>query len=146
MLNHVMTDWKSFPAKRENVLLILHTVQKNNPQNYISDIELASVAEYLQMSLADLDGIVSFYSFFSRTARTKYVIRICDSLSCHIKGSQNLFKSLRTDNLFTIELVNCLGACDRAPNIMVNDKLYESMNLDKLETLIDKLRERDTDD
>lgn len=149
------TDWKRYPAKRDNVLFILRAVQNNNSKNYITDNDLIDVAQYLDMSLAELEGVVSFYSFFSRKPRAKYIIRICDSCSCRIKGSLELYHYLNyklnikvgqttSDELFTIELVNCLGACAKAPNLMINDRLFHRLDNDKISEIIDDIRKKES--
>jgi len=104
------------------------------------------------MPLAELDGVISFYKMFSREKRGVHVIRLCDSLSCHVCGSLDLYRHLRkklgisagmttSDGKFTLEIVNCLGACDKAPNMMVDEKLVSGLSIDEIDALLDKMQE-----
>jgi NADH:ubiquinone oxidoreductase subunit E len=138
--------------ERDDFLLLLHEVQKKYSQeNYIPDAEIQDIARKLKMPLSEADGVASFYSLFARTPRGQYVIRLCDSLSCRITGSMDILYHIKEslgirngettqDGLFTLEIVNCLGSCDTAPNMMVNDVLYKNLNPDKVDVILSQLK------
>lgn len=142
----VTTDqpWTKFPPKRENILDMLHAVQeKNADTTHIPMEDLSAVAQYVGIPVSELDGIVTFYQAFSRSRRGKHVIRMCDSLSCRVRGSLDLYYGIRDllgisagettpDGQFTLEIVNCLGACDHAPNLMIDDELIEDADLEAI--------------
>lgn len=141
------------PAKkREDLILILHQEQEKSPENFISFQRIKAIAREFEISLSEISGIISFYSLFSTLNRGKYMIRICDSLPCRISGSIDVFlylqeklgiknKETTPDKVFTLEMVNCLGACDKAPTIMINDKIYSAMTPEKIDQMIDFLRQ-----
>ncbi len=110
------------------------------------------MGKYLDMSMSEVEGVLTFYQAFSRTPRGRYVLRLCDSLSCRICGSLDLYHYLRKrlgiqkgettgDGLFTLELVNCLGCCDTAPNIMINDTLMPIHTVEELDAALQELTE-----
>lgn len=143
--------WSKYPPRKDNILLIFHAIQDAHKEdNYIPDEDVAEVANYLDLPLSEVDGIVTFYKMFSRKPRGRYIIRLCDSLSCRICGSLDIYQYLQmmlgiqnhgttADRMFSLEIVNCLGCCDTAPNLMINDTLYSAMTQDKVESVIRNL-------
>lgn len=148
-------DHKTNGSRREELLRLLHEAQEATPEeNYITDAQEAEVAKRLGIPLAEAEGVTSFYRHFARAPRGRYVIRLCDSLTCRITGSLSLYHELRRllgirrgettqDGLFTLEVVNCLGSCDRAPNLMINDELYTQIDEERLGEILDELRSRE---
>jgi NADH:ubiquinone oxidoreductase subunit E len=140
--------WTQFEPRRENILKMLHAAQKNaGATSHVDDNALAGIAEYLGISLAEASGVLSFYQAFSRKPRGRHVIRLCDSLSCRISGSLEVYQAFRRhlgvgrnettrDGEFTLEIVNCLGSCDTAPNVMVDDKLYTHVSPEDVESIL----------
>ena len=140
-----------YAPQKENILLMFHALQEEHREDsYVPSEDIAAVAEYLGMSMAEVEGVLSFYQAFSQTPRGRYVLRLCDSLSCRICGSLDLYHYLRRrlgiqkgettgDGLFTLEVVNCLGCCDMAPNIMVNDALWSVSTVEELDAALNKL-------
>lgn len=140
--------WKRYPPRRENILKMLHAAQDTDTQSSsISDEALSGIARYLGISLAEANGVLSFYQRFSRAPRGRHVIRICDSLTCRVTGSLEVYQRLRTrlgigrgettaDGMFTLEIVNCLGSCDTAPNLMIDDRLYERVSAEEVDTIL----------
>ena len=144
--------WEIYEPRRENIIKMLHAAQRRpGSSSSIDDQDLAAIAEYLQISLAEAGGVVSFYQTFSRKPRGRHVIRICDSLSCRITGSLEVYQELRAclgvgrnqttpDGEFTLELVNCLGSCDTAPNVMIDDHLYTNVTPESVPAILDGIR------
>ena len=132
--------WETYEPRRENILKMFHAVQRlSGSASSINDQDLAAIAEYLNISLAEASGVLSFYQTFSRKPRGRHVIRVCDSLSCRITGSLEVYQELRAylgigknqttpDGEFTLEVVNCLGTCDTAPNLMIDDLLFTNVS------------------
>lgn len=139
--------------RRENILSMFHEAQNTgSPHNFVTDEDLSRIARRLGVPLAEVEGVLSFYRHFAREPRGRFVIRVCDSLSCRIKGSLDVYGHLQQrlgigrnettgDGLFTIELVNCLGSCDTAPNMMVNDELYTHLDEERIDAVLDSLAE-----
>lgn len=142
-----------FPSDRDTLISALHAIQSRlDGKTWITDEELAETARHYGIPLAELDGIVSFYTMFARERRGKHVIRLCDSLSCRICGSLDIYHHLRTrlgikrgmttgDGRFTLEIVNCLGACSTAPNMMVDNQLMSGLTPEKVDALLDLMEE-----
>jgi len=144
-------EFSAIPPLKENILAIFHEIQNKDRQNHVSPQMVRDIAGYLDLSIAQVYGVLSFYHMFSHRPRGKYVIRLCDSLSCRVLGSLDIYEYLvqelgireegvSGDGLFSIELVNCLGSCDTAPNMMVNDTLVPHLTIEKVRAHLDALR------
>ena len=108
-------------------------------RGWVSDESLQAIASHLQMSAAELDGIATFYNLIFRRPVGDKVILLCNSISCWIKGCDKLQQQISeqlgielgettADQQFTLLPVTCLGACDKAPVMMVGDDLYEDID------------------
>jgi len=137
--------------KRSAVLPALYLVQRQ--QGYITANAMRHVAELLEITPADVEDVVSFYTMFYTKPVGKYVINVCRTLSCAINGAERVTEEIcaklhvrpgETDasGTFTVLEVECLGACDRAPVVMVNDAWHENLQPDAAAKLIDDLRAR----
>ncbi|MBL7005738.1 MAG: NAD(P)H-dependent oxidoreductase subunit E [Spirochaetia bacterium] len=141
---------------RDDILYLFHSMQNREiTKNYITANERKEITQTLGLSIAEVDGVLSFYHLFSTSPRGRYVLRICDSLSCRIGNSLDVYGFISKelgikrgettkDGLFTLEIVNCLGSCDTAPNMMINDKLYSNLTLDEVDALIISCRKEET--
>ena len=149
-LNNLLSK---YTRKRENILMILHDIQDNNPQNYIPEDALKATAEYLNISHAEVYGIVEYYTMFSLQPRGRYLIRICKSPVCRMMGGNFLLDTLSEkleiglneltdDGLFSIEQCECLGHCHESPVMMVNQKVYGNLDETKIEKLISEIKTR----
>jgi NADH-quinone oxidoreductase E subunit len=140
-----------FKPLKENLLPILHAIQDNNPQNYLSDEALKSTAKYLNLPLSSVYGVVGYYTMFSRKPRGKYIIRFCTSPVCGMMGSINLLDWFKqwlkievgettSDGLFTLEESECLGRCGKAPSMMINQDFYGNLTPEILEEIMHQLQ------
>lgn len=141
---------QQFPQDRSYMIRMLHALQNNHPQQYITNEAMAEVCCYLNLTMAQVCGTASYYSMFSFQPRGKYIIRICKSPVCQMMDSNNLVSWIQDrlniragetskDGLFSLELSECLGHCDGAPMMMINDEVYKDFNAEKLESIIKKL-------
>lgn len=139
---------------RDGLLLALHKAQADSGGNYLSNEKLKDIAIDYHVSLAEVTGTASFYSMFSTKPRGKYVVRVCESLPCRICGSVDIYLALEeilgirnhettADALFTLELVNCVGCCDRSPVVMINDDIHTGMTPDRIRELIGEIRRKE---
>jgi NADH-quinone oxidoreductase E subunit len=140
--------------RRSAVLPALYLAQYQ--QGYITANAIRYVAELLEITRADVEDVVSYYTMFYTRPVGKFVINVCRTLSCAINGAGRVTDELssklgikpgETDasGTFTLVEVECLGACDRAPAVMVNDAWHECLTPEHAATLIDDLRTRGED-
>jgi NADH-quinone oxidoreductase subunit E len=144
---------KRYPPdqRRSAVLPALYLAQYQ--QGYITANAIRHVAELLGITRADVEDVVSYYTMFYTRPVGKYVINVCRTLSCAINGAERVTAELsaklgikpgETDasGTFTLMEVECLGACDRAPAVMVNDAWHECLKPEDVPRLVDDLRAR----
>jgi NADH-quinone oxidoreductase subunit E len=137
--------------RRSAVLPALYLAQSQ--QGYITANAIRHVAELLGITRADVEDVVSYYTMFFTRPVGKYVVNVCRTLSCAINGAERVTEELTaklgikpgdTDSsgTFTLMEVECLGACDRAPAVMVNDAWHECLTPEDAGKLVDDLRAR----
>ena len=80
-----------YSPEKEHLISILHDIQNNSPEQFISEDDMKSVAEYLNISLSSVYGVVTYYSMFSRKPRGKYLVRVCSSPVCEMTGSERYY-------------------------------------------------------
>jgi NADH-quinone oxidoreductase E subunit len=144
---------KRYPSdrKRSAVLPALYLVQYQ--QGYITPSAMKVVAKALDITPADVEDVVSYYTMFYTKPVGRFVLNVCRTLSCAINGAGRVTEEIsaklgikpgETDptGTFTLMEVECLGACDRAPVIMVNDAWHECVGPDAAGKLIDDIRAR----
>jgi len=115
---------------------------------------IAEVAHRLKRSYAEIEGVATFYSMYNNHACGRHKIEVCTCLSCHICGAYGLLDYLKEklkiepgettpDGMFTLEEVECLNACDRAPVIQIGDQYHGPMSTGQIDDLLDRLTKRD---
>ena len=134
-----------YPLKRAAGIDALKIIQKR--RGWISDEVLSQVADVLEMSATDLDAVATFYNFIFRRPVGRHVILVCDSVSCWIMGYDTIadhlqhrlgigFGETTNDGRFTLLPNVCLGACDRAPAMMIDDQLYGELDAEKIDDIL----------
>ena len=140
--------------KRENLLQILHDIQNQSLQNYISEENIKTLSEKMKIPVSDIKGTASFYTMYSFVPRGKYIIRVCESPPCYLLGAQTIFEAIETklgikegettkDGLFTLEGTSCLGICGVAPAMMINDEAYGNLNEKKINEILEQIQEKE---
>ena len=138
-------------GRRSAILPALYLVQRQ--QGYISISAIRHVADVIGCTAADVEDVVSFYTMFYTRPVGKFVVQVCRTLPCALRGAERVTEELMTalgiepngtdpSGLFTLMEVECLGACDRAPLVAVNDSWHECMAPDDARKLVDDLRAR----
>jgi len=154
MIAKVKEIIKKHGNKRENLLQILHDIQNQSYQNYISEENIKTLSEEMRIPVSDIKGTASFYSMYSFIPRGKYIIRICESPPCHILGAQTIFDAVEKklgikegettkDGLFTLEATSCLGICGVAPAIMINEEAYGNLDEKKIDEILEQIQEKE---
>ncbi len=139
-----------YPSRMSATLPLLHLAQAR--EGFISDGVVEEVARLVDVSPLHVADVVSFYTMYHRRAVGRHLISVCRTLSCDLMGKQKLVEYLcnrlqlgeareGTDaqGQFTLEQVECLGACGGAPTIMIDGVYHERMTVEKLATLLDEL-------
>ena len=133
-----------------DLLAALHLAQEQN--GYLSDEALAGVAAQMGLSVQEVYSMASFYKLYNMKPVGKYVLQVCDGLSCFLTGgAERLADYLEgklgvkagettPDGLFTVETVPCLAACGTSPAMRVNDQLYENLTTDAVDDILENLR------
>ena len=143
--------FSKYEPSKDNLIYILHEIQDKHPQHYISEEAVDKVAEYLKVPANHIYGVLTFYTMYSSKPRGKYIIRLCESPPCYIKGTVNILRKLKAlldveigettkDGHFTLELCACLGVCGNAPVMMINEDVYGDLTEEKVEDIIEKYR------
>lgn len=120
---------------------------------WISPEVIQYVADLLSLPPSHVEGVVSFYTMYFKKPMGKYHIQVCTNVSCLLRGGEELYSYLvkelgindgevTNDRLFSLEIVECMGACGGAPMIAINEDYYENLDIDKVGKLIDGLRNR----
>jgi NADH-quinone oxidoreductase subunit E len=132
---------RRYPDRRSACVDALRIVQRE--RGWVSDEALVELAELLEMSPAELDGVATFYSQIFRRPVGRHVLLLCDSVSCWILGAARIRARLSElgiqegktseGGLYTLLPTPCLGACDRAPVMMVDDRLEVDLDASRLE-------------
>lgn len=130
---------------RESLLPILQDIIKE--ERYLSDHAMTEVARELDMSAALVYGTATFYSFLDTKPRGKFVIRLCRTITCDMKGKKQILKVLEDllkirvgettkDNKFTLLETNCLGWCHKGPAMLINEDIFTELDEDKVTEII----------
>jgi len=131
--------------KQENLLVLLKEAQSRH--GYLVQELLAELAQSLGISNGEVYGAATFYAFLSTEIQGRNVIRVCKSLPCFLKNSQLIIDSVEqeigikpgqtsTDGKFTFQLTNCIGACDKAPAMMINRDVYGDLTPRRISAIL----------
>jgi NADH:ubiquinone oxidoreductase subunit E len=115
--------------------------------SYLTDEVMVEVAKELEISAAEVYGTASFYTFLDTQVRGKYIIRICKTITCSMKGKNDIIQTIEdmlkikvgettSDRLFSLIETNCIGWCHKAPAILINDIPYTELTSEKIAEII----------
>ena len=122
---------------------------KKNADIFLGEAQ-KEISEYLQMPMAEIYGVITFYSRFTLNPKGKYHIAVCLGTACYVKGSQKIFDRLKErlnieegqttkDGLISIEATRCVGACGLAPVFTVNNEVHGKATVKMLDEILDKI-------
>ncbi|HHZ94142.1 MAG TPA: NADH-quinone oxidoreductase subunit NuoE [Flavobacteriales bacterium] len=149
-IQEIDTELSHVPYKSGAAIDALTIVQSK--RGWISDESLRAIAHHLEMSAEDLEGVATFYNLIYRQPVGEKVILLCDSVSCWICGADTIKEKISAklgidygetthDNRYTLIPVPCLGACDRAPVMMVGDDLHRNIDDKIIDSVFGDLNE-----
>ena len=144
-LDKLFTQYK---PEKDNLIQILNEVQEH--YGYVPMDIQQKISEFLDISMAEIYGVVTFYSRFSLKPKGKYNISVCLGTACFVKGAQKIMDRLTErlgigqgetteDGMFSIEETRCVGACGLAPVFTVNGEVYGKATVQKLDQVLDEL-------
>jgi NADH-quinone oxidoreductase subunit E len=141
-LKDFVAQWKDKPG---NLIMILHKTQEE--YGYVPRDVAFKLAEVLDVPLAKIYGVITFYHFFRLEKQGKNIIAVCMGTACYLKGGEDIIKELETilgvglnaitpDGKFSVEAVRCLGCCGLAPVMSINGTVYGKIHKDQLPEIL----------
>jgi NADH-quinone oxidoreductase subunit E len=143
----IEAELHQYAQKRAVCIDALKIIQRR--RGWVSDESIRDLAEFLEMTPEELDSVATFYNLIFRRPVGRRVILICDSVSCWIMGYDRIREHLTArlgielgetsaDGEFTMLPIACLGACDHAPTMMIDDELYQDLDLRGLDQVLER--------
>lgn len=148
-LEEILTKYEK---DKSNLIQILNEVQEK--YGYIPEFAQAEIANYLKMEMAEIYGVITFYSRFTLKPKGKYSVSVCLGTACFVKGSEKLLDKAKevlkidegetsSDGKFSIDSTRCIGACGLAPVFTVNDEVYGKATPDTVEKVLKEYMQKD---
>ncbi|MFC2132112.1 NADH-quinone oxidoreductase subunit NuoE [Bacteroidota bacterium] len=137
-----------YPEQKAAIMPVMWMAQKKF--GWISDEVKQYIAELLDLSYAHVHGVASFYTMYFKKPMGKYHVQVCTNVSCMLLGGEEIYMHLCNklgiknmevtgDGKFSIEEVECMGACGGAPMIAINEEYYENIDINKVDEIINSL-------
>ena len=137
---------------KDNLIKILEKIQEK--YGYIPKIAQLEVADYLNLPLAEVYGVITFYSRFTLIPKGKYNVSICLGTACFVKGSKEILDRAKVklgleegqtsaDGKFSLDTMRCVGACGLAPVFTINNEVYGKATVKKFDEVIDEYMKKD---
>jgi NADH-quinone oxidoreductase subunit E len=147
--HEIAEEMKPFPFPQAVCIDALKIVQKH--RGWVSDESVADIADFLGMPAEEVEGVATFYSRIYRRPVGRHVILLCDSMSCLIMGYESLYDHLRQklgiafgettpDERFTLLPNSCLGDCDHAPAMMIDNDHYNYVTKEQIDKLLEEYK------
>lgn len=137
-----------YKQEKDNLIQILNEIQEK--YGYIPKVAQMEISKYLDIPMAEIYGVITFYTRFSLEPKGKYKISVCLGTACFVKGSQSILDRLKErlhleegqtseDGKFSLDTTRCVGACGIAPVFTVNDEVYGHATVKKLDEVLNEL-------
>ncbi|GER87846.1 NADH-quinone oxidoreductase subunit E [Dictyobacter vulcani] len=137
-----------YPMARSAVMPSLHIAQQE--EGYITPEGLRAVAEAINLTVADVESVATFYTMYYQKPQGKKIINVCTSISCYLRNCDSLVSHLEkrlgikrgettADGNYTLNTVECIASCSSAPALQVNGEFYENLTQESADALIDQL-------
>ncbi|MRM87151.1 NAD(P)H-dependent oxidoreductase subunit E [Faecalicatena contorta] len=152
LLERIAELTAEYKGKEGSLIQVLHMAQ--GIYGYLPLEVQEVIAGGLDIPLAEVSGVVTFYSFFATQPRGKHTIRVCLGTACYVRGGKKIVERLREilgveigettkDRIFTFEVARCIGSCGLAPAMSIDDQVYKQVNPDKLEQILQRYYEEE---
>ncbi|HZQ18566.1 MAG TPA: NAD(P)H-dependent oxidoreductase subunit E [Terriglobales bacterium] len=140
-----------YPTKRSVLVPTLLFAQ--DEVGFLSDEVIAEIAQRLELTVLDVHNVISYYSMLTTKPRGKYNVQVCTNISCLLRGADGLMehcekklglrhKGVTPDGFFSLEEVECIGACSWAPAVQVNYDFHENLTPEKMDKVLDEYRRK----
>jgi NADH-quinone oxidoreductase subunit E len=140
-----------YPTKRSALVPTLLYAQ--DEVGFLSDEVIAELAERLDLTVLEVHNVISYYSMLTTKPRGKFNVQVCTNISCLVRGGEKILhhcaeklgvghKGTTADGLFTLEEVECIGACSWAPAAQVNYDFHENLTTEKMDKVLDEYRKK----
>ena len=147
-ISKINTEAKHYPHKKAACIEALKIVQKN--KGWVSDENIRDIAQLLEMTTSEVDSVATFYSRIHRKPVGRHVILLCESISCWVMGYEKIYEYISgklgihygettKDGNFTVLPNPCLGNCDKAPSMIIDETLYDSLTIEKVDEILKNL-------
>ncbi len=154
---HIITfieECKKEEHPESKLIKVLQLVQEHF--GYLATTQMDAVAQLLQVPMAKVSGVATFYHFFRLVPRGKYLIRVCLGTACYVKGAERVVDKLKEelgiqfgettkDGLFSLEGTRCLGCCGLAPVVEINEEIFGQVTPDKIPAILEHFSEKETE-
>jgi NADH-quinone oxidoreductase subunit E len=141
------TMLEHYPTKRS--VLVPTLLYAQDEVGFLSDEVILEIAGRLELTELDVRNVISYYSMLTTKPRGKFNVQVCTNIACMVRGGEELFEHCRKrlgvghkgttpDGLFTLEEVECIGACSWAPAIQVNYDFHENLTEEKVDQILDE--------
>ncbi len=152
LTNEMKELLKNYSQDKSNLIQILNEVQEK--YGYIPKQSQIEISNYLSIPMAEIYGVITFYSRFTLEPKGKYNISVCLGTACFVKGSQALLDRLKErlkidegqttpDGKFSIDATRCVGACGLAPVFTINNEVYGKATVKKLDEVLDEYMKKE---
>jgi NADH-quinone oxidoreductase subunit E len=142
-----------YPTRRSALVPTLLYAQ--DEVGYLSDEVIGEIAARLDLTELEVRNVISYYSMLTTKRRGKFNVQVCTNISCMVRGGEELFdhcakklgvghKQTTPDGLFTLEEVECIGACSWAPAVQVNYDFHENLTAEKMDGILDAYKKKGT--
>lgn len=142
-----------YPPQDDYLLEMMIAIQRQQPKHHLSEDDMRCIANYCGVKESRVSSVATFYSLLYTEPQAERIIHVCHNVPCFINGQEGLTESLLSllnttidqpthDGEFVVKFTSCLGACDKAPVVLVGDQTYTHMSRDKAKALIAQMRDR----
>ena len=142
-----------YPTKRS--VLVPTLLYAQDELGYLTDEGIQEIARRLDLTELDVRNVISYYSMLTTKPRGKYNVQVCTNIACMLRGADDLFdhckkrlsighKGTTQDEMFSLEEVECIGACSWAPAMQVNYDFHENLTVEKLDKVLDAYKKKGT--
>lgn len=143
----LIEEYRRGSEPESRLIAVLHKVQEN--YGYLAREKMDAVARLMEIPIATVTGVATFYHFFRLQPRGRYIIHVCIGTACYVKGADRIVERLKQelgidfgettkDGLFSLEASRCLGTCGLSPVIMIGEEVYGQMTPDRIPALLEK--------